>query len=347
MSTLFAEILPMFTNEFERVAAEALNYVLNDSAAARLQLEKMLLCAGAEVGPISKTRTEVSHEKHGRVDLVAYDREGRERALVELKFWADLTDHQPNGYLARLDPNASTVLLFVCPESRTEALWTEILGRCNRKFCVEVISGNTVIRTAAVGDGPRRLALTSWQHLLTTIADGRSELDKFNIEQVEGLVANMEKSKFVPWEDVDLRQDIPLKISGLRAIIGGAVERATSNDWGIAEQTSRVSGGIECGQYLFLGGVGVWFGVDFHSWAEHADSPLWVQFNHNDLPQDGNALRRLKRNQTIRKFEVDEHYYHFPIDLPIAGDFSGVVKSVVKQLNGIARLIDPGTKRYR
>lgn len=346
-NTVLAHVLPTFTNQMERAATEALSCILNQSAPAKYQLEGLLRQAGVIVGPILNCETEVGHEAKGRADLVAYDSKGREIVLVEVKFWAKLTDHQPNSYLARLETRVPSALLFLCPETRMEQLWVEILGRCDRRFGAVEISGGGSLRTANIGNGSRKLMLTSWQHLLTTIANGCSEQDKHNIAQLEGLVAYMEKDRFVPWEETDLDEDIPRKIQGLRRLVIDAVESGKRGDWGITEQSEKVSAGIECGQYLFLGGVGVWFGVDFSAWAKHGGSPLWVQLNQEDLPQDGKALQRIKRNSTISKYMVDEHYHHFPIDLPVGEDVSSVVASVVRQLNRIARLIDSGTNHYR
>ena len=342
---MLAHVLPMFTNQMERAATETLSYILNQSAPARCQLEGLLRQAGVSVEPILHCKTEVGQEPKGQVDLVAYDSAGRGRLSVEVKFWADLTDHQPNSYLASLETRVPSALLFLSPETRMEQLWVEILGRCDSKFGAVEISAGDSLRIADIGRGNRKLMLTSWQHLLTTISAGCSEQDKHNIAQLEGLVAYMEKDRFVPWEETDLDGDIPRKIQGLRRLVIDSVERGKRGDWGITEQSQRVSTGIECGQYLFLGGVGVWFGVDFSAWAKHGGSPLWVQLNQEHLPQDGMALQRIKRYRY--KHLVDEHYYHFPIDLPVGEDVSSVVTSVVKQLNGIARLIDSGTNHYR
>ena len=346
-TSLFAQILPMFTDQTERAATEALRYILQQYQPARESLESLLVNAGVDVGSLTRFTTEETGDAGERVDLVCFDAKGAKRVFIEVKFWAKLTDHQPNSYLASLETRVPSALLFLCPETRMEQIWSEILSRCDRKFRIEQIAGEGALRKAAVGKGTRRLMLTSWQHLLTTITDGCSEQGKYNIAQLEGLVAHMEKDRFVPWEEADLHADIARKIQGLRRLVIDSVESGKRGDWGIAEQSARVSTGIECGQYLFLGEVGVWFGVDFSAWAEHGGSPLWVQLNQEHLPQDGIALQRIKRNRTISKHLVDEHYYHFPIDLPVGEDVSSVVASVVKQLNGIARLIDSGTNRYR
>ena len=73
--------------------------------------------------------------KGERLDLVAYDAGGSERVLIEAKFWAGLTDNQPNTYLARLlRAGEPAVLLFVAPEQRLVTVWTEIRGRADTCF---------------------------------------------------------------------------------------------------------------------------------------------------------------------------------------------------------------------
>lgn len=46
-----------------------------------------------------------------------------ERLLVELKFWAGLTDNQPVAYLKKLPTDCHSALLEVAPARRIESLW--------------------------------------------------------------------------------------------------------------------------------------------------------------------------------------------------------------------------------
>ena len=137
MSTLFAQILPIFTNQTERVATEALRYILQQSEPARNALERTLLTAGVEVGSLTRFQTEASGDEGERVDLVCYDERGTKRVLIEAKFWAGLTDNQPNTYLAGLPEEGHSALLFVAPAQRMETLWPELCGRAEAELYVD------------------------------------------------------------------------------------------------------------------------------------------------------------------------------------------------------------------
>ena len=54
MTSLFAQILPMFTGQTERAATEALRHILQQSEAARGALEQMLRTAGVETSSLSE-----------------------------------------------------------------------------------------------------------------------------------------------------------------------------------------------------------------------------------------------------------------------------------------------------
>ena len=97
-NSLLAHIVPMY-GKTELVATEALKYILEQSEAARHALEQMLSAAGVEVGALTKFQTEAPGDEGERVDLVCFDADGAKRVLIEAKFWARLTDHQPNTYL--------------------------------------------------------------------------------------------------------------------------------------------------------------------------------------------------------------------------------------------------------
>ena len=61
-----------------------------------------------------------------RPDLVGRTEHGEELLLIEAKFWAGLTEHQPITYLQRLPPGGA--LLFVVPEARLPSIWNELLS---------------------------------------------------------------------------------------------------------------------------------------------------------------------------------------------------------------------------
>ena len=126
MSSLLAYLAPRLTGRTEDIAVEALGYILSHSIAARSGLFELLRAGGAEIPEVVAVDTQSSKDRT-RPDLVGFDDQGRERLLVEAKFWAGLTDNQPQGYLDRLTDNGgATALLFVAPKARLETLWAEL-----------------------------------------------------------------------------------------------------------------------------------------------------------------------------------------------------------------------------
>ena len=140
MTTLFSQILPIFTGQTERAATEALRHILQQSAAAQESMQGMLLNAGADVGSLTRFKTEVAGDEGERVDLVCSDGDGVERVLIEAKFWAGLTDNQPNTYLARLPEDTHSALLFVAPAQRLETLWPELCRRAEQQHELQFTS---------------------------------------------------------------------------------------------------------------------------------------------------------------------------------------------------------------
>lgn len=166
-TTLFAQILPMFTPQTERVATEALRHILEQSQAARDALEHMLRTAGAEVGSLTRFQTEAIGEEGERVDLVCYDGDGTERVLIEAKFKDKLTDKQPNTYWQRLSPDTPSALVFVAPDHRLHNLESNLTRRlaADRVQLGEEDRASNLI-SFPDKDSQRLLILISWDELL-------------------------------------------------------------------------------------------------------------------------------------------------------------------------------------
>ena len=335
-----------FTGRHEDVAVEALGHILSQSKEARRALTGTLQESGCAGCTITRVKTQESVENGSVPDLTCYDERNLVAALIEAKFTAELTPRQPNSYLKALDETDCAALLFVAPEYRLEALWPEIVDRSKIEFYVDTVREVGSLRIARLpGSTDRYLMLTSWQHLLGAI-DGEHCTDQTrnDIGQLQDLVERMEKSKFLPWQPDDMSSDVPTKLRSLRQVVDGAVERAKSHGHWLSEQNDRGNEDVEYGRYLWLNGVGIWFGVEFSRWAEHGYSPLWLELKAEYLPDDERVFIRIN-SQTVLCLE-DSGYYYFPIALPTSTDLSGVITAVVEQLNAIARQINDETELY-
>ncbi len=338
-STLLAYLVPRVTHSTENTAIEALGYILSRSAACRDALRDALRSGGAEIGPITRVETEVSDEKGGRPDLAGFDEDGRERLLIEVKFWAGLQSGQPGAYLARLMRNNAagpSALLVVAPAARSETLWHELRRRATSRFAISELSGR---QSATIGDGECHLVLTSWADLLGPMAvrasaDGDSAA-ALDIRQLQGLAARMDAGAFLPIRSEELGPEFPRRVLGLRRLISGVTSRL--KDAGLVSRTGRFTaylGGY--GRRLLLCGASVWLGVDFKLWANRDDTPLWLHF---DEKMKGHTVS-LGEIQRALRLSSDENFYG--IHLPVGVEYDAVLDDVVDQLEEIGWKINPG-----
>ena len=204
-TTLFAQIVPMF-GQTEVAATAALRHILEQSESARDALERMLLAAGVEVGSLTRFQTEAIGAEGERVDLVCYDEHGTERVLIEAKFWAGLTDNQPNTYLARLPEDTHSALLFVVPAQRIETLWPELCRRAEEQHELRFISDDPTsgeLRGVSIDDNGHKMLLTSWRAVLermesqASLAGDRAAVR--DLEQLRGLTERMDSDAFLPY----------------------------------------------------------------------------------------------------------------------------------------------------
>ena len=282
-ATLFAQILPMFTGQTERAATEALRHILAQSEAARSALEQMLLAAGAEVGSLTRFQTEASGDEGERVDLVCCDASGTERTLIEAKFWAGLTDNQPNTYLARLPEDTHSALLFVAPAQRIETLWPELCRRAEERHKLTVISETPTSgepRGVSIDSNGHKMLLTSWRAVLEQMQSRASMAGDAaavrDIEQLLGLTERMDSGAFLPIHSDELGQEFPRRMVNLVNLIDDATQRGIAGGWADTNGLRVAPQWYGFGRYVRLHGIAVWFGIDFRHWGGLGESPIWV-----------------------------------------------------------------------
>ncbi len=286
MTTLFAQILPMFTGQTERAATEALRHILQQSASARQALEGILRDAGVDVAKLTRFQTEVGGENGERVDLVCSGEDGGERVLLEAKFWAGLTDNQPNTYLARLPEDGHSALLFVAPAQRMETLWPVLCARAATDHDLTVLSDSGEIRISGIGTSARKMVATSWRTLLEAIKSRASlagdETAVRDVEQLLGLTEREDSGAFLPIHEDELGEKVPRRMINFANLVHNAVERAVGKGWADTSGLRVTPQWYGDGRYLRLHGVSVWFGINIQQWSGHGLAPLWVQSQDNN-----------------------------------------------------------------
>ena len=148
--TLLAQLSKTFSQHPERVATEALDHILAGSDPAREALRSFLQAYRLDIGEIAAVETEKTGEELERPDLACSDHAGKERLLLEAKFWAGLIGNQPVTYLKRLRDARPSALLLVAPSLRFEELWPELERRVSEIDDIEWTKrGNDAIEDMA------------------------------------------------------------------------------------------------------------------------------------------------------------------------------------------------------
>ena len=336
--TLLAHLVPKIDRRTEDIAVEALGYILFSSPAAMRALNEMIQAAVAGIAPVIRVQTQVVGGDASRPDLVGFDEGRQERLIVEAKFWAGLTENQPNGYLERLPTSGTSALLFIAPEARLESLWTELT-----KLVEETGSGLTEgtatsgMRSARINGGDRCLALTGWSSLLGRMSasvsgDGETSVE-MDIRQLRGLVESMDEEAFLPLRSEELGPDIPRRLLNLRRLVDDVTERGVRSGWVDTSGLRATSQSSATGRYIRLFGITLWFGVDLNLWAQVRETPLWLwSYEYADTPRFAEIQRELE-------MPVGEDY--IPMFLPIGVEYEMVVSALVSRLEEIGRAINP------
>ena len=338
-TTLFAQIVPKFTERTEDVAVEALGYILSQSDAARKALEYTLREGGAAVGSIARVRTQVTGGKRERPDLAGLDVDGAERVLIEAKFWAERTKNQPNEYLKRLPRDRPAALLFIAPTARLETLWRELCQSAEQQFTVIGATTPGDLRAATVSGGERRLMLTSWPALLDLMeSESRSAGDvvaERDILQLRGLTDCSEPAPYLPLHPEEMGPEFARRMEGLRRLVDDAT--ICGRNAGFLKREKASTGGAGgYGRSIKFGSVNAWFGIEVFAWADYHNTPLWLRL-------DGSGHGPLREIElTERMFDPGPGWsLRVPIELPTEVEYDEMLGFVVRRLKNIALQLDP------
>ena len=331
-STLMAHLIPHLTDQVENAATSALSYILNKSEPSREALADILREGGFAMPSIGRVATQVTLNDGLRPDMAGYDENDGLRLLVESKFWAALLIRQASGYLQPIiDEPGPAALLFIAPGVRLEPLWSEIIQQ------IGADCPNITLRPAASASGWRRadvdgvqkrLALVSWDRLLSDMSERVDEQAASDVQQLQGLVQRQiqgaAQRQFPPLSAEDTSSDFGRRMAGYTNLVDDMVARGVAQEWMSTRGLKATPRRYGYGRYFRFAGVGdyFWFGINYFSWARRADTPLWLRHSHNKngLELNGNSPKNW-----------------FPIRLKLGVEYHEILDDAAAQLKEKAR----------
>ena len=197
MSLLLCHIANSVGTSTEDIATMSLHYILQSSTTAR---DTLLDYIGTELG--------LQFEKDVHFELQScgenLERPDMSILIFEMKFWANLTDNQPNTYLERLQKKGGKGLIFVCPKSRIISLVDELAASAE----YEKPQGRLLQK-----DGKPPMLVLSWEEVLNSLENVLEEDTLYNdLLQLKGLTREMDNQNFKPFSAGDLSSNMANRI---------------------------------------------------------------------------------------------------------------------------------------
>ena len=322
---LLANLVSSFPGNTENIATEALRHVLDLSDASVEALNDVAGSGVRDLEPIVKVHTQVVGADGTLPDLVGFDQEGRERILIEVKFWTSLTPNQPNGYLDRLPSDSPAMLMFLAPRDRTPTLWQQLRQRVTAAgYKLEEVDSER--RSLRLGGTQKHLMVVSWRGLLDAMAarsrDGGETGVEAEIRQIRSLARYADSGAFKP---VPVGKDVvpvPNRLRLYKRLVDDATEKGVAQEWISRKGLRATPRQHGYGRYVRIQGEVVWFGINTERFESSGQTPLCVHFS-DWVKVDRQGLRR--------ELEMPDHEWA-PVELRREVEYGQVLDGVVESL---------------
>lgn len=274
-SSVLAFLATKFATHPENLATEALNFIIATSPRARQALLDLCHQLGHRGVDDLAFSTQSTNDDGSRPDLVGRAKDGSMPVVIEAKFWAGLTVHQPKAYLDALP--ADGLLLFVAPAARTDTLWPELLRRAGCGAAAGCLSPSLDNRSVRIGQGT--LALVSWRALLAHLYNAcilANEAITADIGQLQALCDKMDTDAFLPLRSEDLTSNLGRRVYEFCDLADRITDRLVAHNV-VSVKGQRTTGGKGWyGRYMRFRGHGALLHFDARTWSKRGQSPLWL-----------------------------------------------------------------------
>lgn len=349
MKSLFGHIVMGFTSQAENLATEGLNYIISNSSDAKRGISKFLGMIDRDLEKDLYFKTQDYGEDNAIPDLVGIDDEGNSVCIIESKFWAGLTENQPVTYLRRLNPEKTSILLFLVPSKRLETIWLELKNRCKDEGIILDTENRENSYTYARISEKNYLAITEWSSLLnfieTQLDTNGDYVTKADLLQLKGLCEQMDEESFLPLDSQEISPMIGRRNMEFCDIVDQVVNTGVAREIYSTQGCRSGAGLYYYGRFFIINDNHYFIQFNNQNWYELQNTPLWIMcFGKGwyDAVEE-----RPKVMKALTKLELEEKLYFTPDDvaliplkLELGVDKSVIVESILKQIEEINDLLE-------
>ena len=301
--SLLASLYSRIKGSQEDVATVSLQYILSSSeklnaAFNRLLSDSLKMNIDSDV---HYTCQSVGEDKE-RPDMSGVDSDGNEVILCEMKFYAGLTDNQPNGYLNRLVSKNGKALVFVCPEARKISLWRKVTELCKEHGRSITEESDLLAKVDGIA-----MTIVTWSRIideLRRVAASDAIESKSDIDQFAGFCSMMDSEAFLPYSPEDLGSINARREERNYQVIDRLFDKLVANKSidasGKGLKASAWRGGYT--RYIKVNGYCVALLYNRFAWMNKSkeDTPFWFYFSDGEWKQNEvmkNVLRGIPASE--------------------------------------------------
>jgi hypothetical protein len=352
--TLFAQLATRFGAQPERLAVEALAFLLANSAAVRAAVVDVCAIAAPGLTSVSSTvrfTGEPTTDQRGMGEMIGVDASGAARVIVDGRFWSALPADQPVRSLRQLAPHGESALLMLAPPERFTSLWAELRRRCR-------LAGLPVHGDHAIGDPVRwtrvserqTLMLASWTAILagarTRLLATDNQAAVAEVDQLAGLCEQLNADAFLPLSADELAGTSARRLVQLFRLVDHLARNCQASGLCTVNNPDSISGPGLYAVDLRFATTTLRLCLSVDRWATLRETPFWLLiYDAEGRPARGvdarlDALAREVPPRVLRDSATDAPVV--PLFPPVGVDRGGVLADLERQVEEVARLLGEG-----
>ena len=307
-NSLLAHLYSHIKGSQEDVATLSLQYIV--SSAPKLNREFTRLLSRALCIDIGSEELNYSCQSVGknqeRPDISGVDVNGKEQVLCEAKFYAGLTENQPNGYIDRLKKEDALGLVFICPAARKTTLWSKLLDLCKERSIVAVEEFCVAVDNV-------RMSIITWSEIVDSLQRvASSEVPDAvpDIFQLDGFCKMMDRESFIPFSDEDFGPISAIKEERHYQVLDEVFNLLISDKTLKASSKGLKATAYRNGyvRYIRVLGHALSINYDRRLWraAGSEETPFWVEIMSDEFKQPSEYSKAFSRYPKAQKETLND-----------------------------------------
>lgn len=330
--SLLAHMYSHIRGSQEDIATYSLEYIISQSSELNDTFTKLLENSLHEsLGSNIHYNCQATGKNKERPDISGVDSDSKEVVLCEAKFYAGLTENQPNAYLDRLKNEGGKGLVFICPTLRRRNLWSRLVELCNNK------SLNFVDEYCVTVDGVR-MSIITWSEIiekLRSVASSVAVASLSDIDQLDGFCKLMDDSSFIPFKEEDFGPENARREERHYQVLDTVVSKLLSEKSLNASTKGLKATAYRHGyvRYIIVLGHALAIAYDRTNWRDSStvETPFWVAVYEKDFKQPSVFVNAFSKYPASYRRTTSNGLF-LPLFAPIGAALDEIAKELSSQI---------------